>query len=340
MKRFTLILSLLFLSISLFSQRLEEKPVSKLDDNTLFAVQDSGQLYNWRKISFEALQGEFNTLRTPYGNVAGVDSTAILQGVSFYKDSTVFNNTLIAKKIKIGLGLMGNGWTKLPNGDEQPTSILDNLGIYDEPRNQYFGVEFDKGNGGLSLMSRPKRMNNGRSWSGVSHTLQVRKYEMDTLQNSPDGFSRSLFSFKAYLHDTTDTGNLYWPPLTSADMKANYPNLRLFSIKSGYGSQTHRLDVTPTETRISDILAVTDATNQNRYFEVTSDETTVNNTLVANDGLKLSELSYTPTSSTDLQAEAAAAEVGTMWQLNISGSWYLVTKISATTLARTAFSEW
>ena len=324
MKHLILFLSFFLLSISLFSQRLEEKAVSELKANTLFAVQDSGQLYNWRKISFEALQGEFNTLRTPYGNVAGVDSTAILQGVSFYKDSTVFNNTLIGKKAVFS-----------------PDIAITNGGLTLDADRYYLGGTYrgnDRGsltigkdyNNGIGLVGwvNPRPDKSGHNMFITAHA-NMSSDSANFVSNSPH---RAMMNF-VVIGDKWDTLTGDW---LGNSKVTNAPLFGFHQYGSGY-----QMGIWNDSVKVyRDFVVGNSLPNQKKYFEVTNDNTKINNTLVANDGLKLSELSYTPTSSTDLQAEAAAAEVGTMWQLNISGSWYLVTKISATTLARTAFSEW
>lgn len=83
-----------------------------------------------------------------------------------------------------------------------------------------------------------------------------------------------------------------------------------------------------------------DDVESNSFVAMHEDSTIVNNTIHANEGIKLVELSYVPSSSTNLQAEAASAAIGTKWLLNDSGSWYEVVKISATELARTPYATW
>jgi hypothetical protein len=261
----------------------------------------------WKKLGTD--DKRFNILRTPFGNVAGVDSSAGHNGLMLYKDSTVIAYA------KIGTGTMGNGWDGTPTGKSGQLDVLGDFAAYEETSNQYGGITFNKGIGGVNLGFRPKRLKTGSSWGGVTINTEVINSNLGSLQNSPDGFSRSVVKFVTTFHDTTSNGSLNWPGKTRSYSQTTYPNLRLFSFIHGYGVNTHLLDIFPSRTEI-------------------------NTDVIIKGSIKISTLSYVPTSSTNLTAEAATAEIGTMWNLNVSGSWYLVTKISATKLARVAFAEW
>ena len=56
--------------------------------------------------------------------------------------------------------------------------------------------------------------------------------------------------------------------------------------------------------------------------------------------IDLPQLSYVPSNSTDLQAEATTASVGAEWLLFDSGSWYKVLKVETNKLVRLGYAEW
>jgi len=87
MKKIFSIIAIMLFAITVFSQRLRDKDTSALDDNTLFAVQDSVNYYNWRAVDFSTLKTAFN----PFEVTNGIYS---LKGLSLENDSTHISNIL------------------------------------------------------------------------------------------------------------------------------------------------------------------------------------------------------------------------------------------------------
>jgi hypothetical protein len=91
---------------------------------------------------------------------------------------------------------------------------------------------------------------------------------------------------------------------------------------------------------IFDFLADSIHPNVNGYFQIYEGlKYAFSNQKVLNTFGGLVELSYVPTSSTDLQNEVLVSEIGKQYLLNSSGSWYIVTKISDAKIARTSIAE-
>ena len=125
MKKLILFFALMAFVTTAFSQRLVDKDTSQLNDNTLFAVQDSTKYYDWDAIDFKTLRLSINPFRTYYGNLAISDSINMILN----KDSTVFNSQINANGIllsKSGTGVDAFKSQKFAEDWRNAFSIADN----------------------------------------------------------------------------------------------------------------------------------------------------------------------------------------------------------------------
>lgn len=312
MKKLIFIFSILLCSVNLFGQRLEDKETSNLDDNTLFAVQDSTNKYNWRSVDFATLKSAFNPLRQSDGSIA-TSSSDIKFSNDIYLPTDFYVDYLKVENRNFG------GYTE--NGVGFDAFRMKNLNANSTP---YFQLNSTDGNGvaytyksATSISFAPNR---------ISSILPLR--------NDDIAFNRK----QGLLIDVT------------ADRAGNIAGQAIMTLSAGSNGKRSEMIFMSNGTSSPSIFITNSNTDGDTYEDVKADSrvafykdsTQVKNLLIADSGIKIAELSYVPSSSTDLQAEALSAKLGTSWDLYDNGTWYRIKKVEisgVTKIVRAAYAE-
>lgn len=154
MKKIVLILLLLnFVCLDLSSQTLEGKDKQVVNING-----------RSKSVRLDTLAKFYSPIRTPYGNVAKVDSNLQIKNVSFYDNSTIVNNSLV------GNNALFNPDVIFTNGDLEGKNNYYLGGTYKGYDRGSFSIAKDINNGvGFSGWVNPRPGKSGWNTSFISH---------------------------------------------------------------------------------------------------------------------------------------------------------------------------
>ena len=300
-----LVLSFAYLDLSAQALDGKDKQIVNIDGRS-------------KSVKLDTLAKFYNPLKTPYGYTAKADSNIQIKNVSFYDNETIINNTLKLPHVQLR-GLNFGGYTE--GGVKFSVLRLDDN--YEEDRTILFQIFSGNGQGWGRKFSSSSQ---GRSFSLNRDFFFLTRMPSDTLYQRNQG----VFIDAVVNSDKARRGQVIYNLAGTANSKTSEMMIIQDSLKNPLFLFTH--------------IGVKNHSwaehEANASVIMYQDSTVINNTLKLNNGLKILELSYVPENSNDLQAETINAEVGTLWMLNVSGSMYLVTKISETKIARTPFAEW
>lgn len=290
-----LLLLFVFVSHQSIAQRsLHEKDNTNFSDNSLIPFQDWVEgTPEWRKTTYseliEKIGAKINpVLRTENGLFPTVDSSALL-------------NTL---DLTIGEKKHGNEFN-FGNDFPNKINVEGNLSlkhIVNGKPLQGYRVSFDQNNGGVEIAGTGRGYSNNPWHMGMFFKYRVNEYKAAKMKSNLNHDRTGLMTFSVSIFKENPDSSFIWPPMLSNEVMANslFDSLMLYDFrKSEYGSTASAFSITPHLAKFYDNVHI----EENLRID--------GNATFGN--IQLPELSYEPSSSSDIQAEAINAPFGSKW---------------------------